>query len=76
MAVEFHILPHPNAEAFEAPCYMASPCADVITVQYPLDIKNNTAWNKYKNKLLKESPETLFAQCHKEGNISYSTSLG
>ena len=70
MAAVFHSLPHPNAEAFEAPCAMAHPCADVITVEYPLDIKNNTAHNKYKKKLLADNPETQFVDWYKEGNVS------
>ena len=63
MAGEFHSLPHSNADAFEAP----SICAEVITIQYPLEVKNEKAQKKYKNKLFMENQETLFADCHKMG---------
>ena len=68
MAGEFHSSPLPNAEAFQAP--MAYPWAEFITIQHPMDIKNNTERNKYKIKLLNDNPETLFADCYKEENVS------
>jgi hypothetical protein len=65
MAAEFHSLSHPNAEATEAPCAMVYTWATFITVQYRLDIKKNTIRNKYKTKLFKDNPETIFADCYK-----------
>jgi hypothetical protein len=48
---------------------LASPCAEVLTIQYPLDVNNEKARNEYKNKLLTDNPEPLFANCYKNGNI-------
>lgn len=62
MAAEF--LPHPNAEASLAPCSMTSLCT------VPLGYKNDKAQKEHKEKLLIDNPETLFADCYKNGNVS------
>jgi hypothetical protein len=67
MAEESQSLPNtPNAEAFDA----SSRCSVVITILYPLDIKNDKGRKEYKNKVLMENPETLFVDYYKNGNIS------
>ena len=57
MAAEF--LSHRNAEPSLAPC--SSLCAEVTTVQHPLDMKSDKARKEYKEKLL---------LCYKNGNVS------
>ena len=39
-------------------------------LDYSMDINNYAARNRCKEKLLKDNPETIFADCYKEGNVS------
>jgi hypothetical protein len=72
MAGESYSLLQPNGEALEA----ASCCSVVITIQYPLYVKNDKARNDHKNQKRKKNQETLenqetfFADYYKNGNIS------
>ncbi len=51
---------------------MASAAAPVeaIPLSYPQDVKNESARKTYKQKILKERPETLFSDTYKTGDVS------
>ncbi len=49
---------------------MSSPlCTDCVAIQYPSDITTESARKNYKQKLLKDNPEILFADSFKTGEF-------
>ncbi len=54
------------------PCHMqmSSPlCTDCVAIQYPSDVTTDSARKNYKQKLLKDNPEILFADSFKTGEF-------
>ncbi len=54
------------------PCHMqmSSPlCTDCVAIQYPSDVTTDSARDNYKQKLLKDNPEILFADSFKTGEF-------
>ncbi len=54
------------------PCHMqmSSPlCTDCVAIQYPSDVTTDSARKNYKQKLLKDNPEILFADSFKTGGF-------
>ncbi len=50
------------------PCHMQM-SSPLTTIQYPSEIKTDSARKNYKQKLLSKNPETLFADLFKTGEI-------
>ncbi len=50
------------------PCHMQT-SSPLTTIQYPSEIKTDSARRNYKQKLLSNNPETLFADLFKTGEI-------
>jgi len=49
---------------------MSSPlCTDCVAIQYPSDVTTDSARKNYKQKLLKDNPEILFADSFKTGGF-------
>ncbi|KAK1884602.1 Toxin coregulated pilus biosynthesis protein B [Dissostichus eleginoides] len=45
-------------------------CTEAVPLVYPQEVKNDSARKAYKLKLLKDRPETLFADLYKSGEVS------
>ncbi|XP_078023017.1 uncharacterized protein LOC144462725 [Epinephelus lanceolatus] len=45
-------------------------CTEAVPLLYPPDVTNETARKAFKQKLLKERPETLFSDLYKTGEVS------
>lgn len=62
-----------SEEKIQSPhCHMqmSSPlCTDCVSIQYPSDVTTDSARKNYKQKLLKDNPETLFADSFKTGDF-------
>ncbi|KAF3842783.1 hypothetical protein F7725_001632 [Dissostichus mawsoni] len=48
----------------------ATACTEAVRLVYPQEVKNDSARKAYKFKLLKDRPETLFADLYKSGEVS------
>ncbi|KAL1274398.1 hypothetical protein QQF64_027212 [Cirrhinus molitorella] len=62
-----------SEEKIQSPhCHMqmsAPLCTDCVPIQYPSDVTTDSARKIYKQKLLKDNPETLFADLFKTGEL-------
>ncbi|KAI4803409.1 hypothetical protein KUCAC02_006958 [Chaenocephalus aceratus] len=45
-------------------------CTEAVPLVYPQEVKHDSARKAYKLKLLKDRPETLFADLYKSGEVS------
>ncbi|KAF3856153.1 hypothetical protein F7725_016876 [Dissostichus mawsoni] len=54
----------------QSPMASTTACTEAVPLVYPQEVKNDSARKAYKLKLLKDRPETLFADLYKSGEVS------
>ena len=62
--------PHTSTEGENPPTIAQHPCTEAIKIQYPTRATNEPACKKFKEELIKSNPETLYAECPKNGNAN------